>query len=74
MIVEGGVGLDVFIKFLKRILIGAKRKIFLIVGSGAAHKSKKTKPFVESQKRNLSYSICLHIHRNLIQMNLYGII
>jgi transposase len=53
MIVEGGVGSDVFIKFLKRLLIGAKRKIFLIVDNGSAHKSKKTKAFVESQKHKL---------------------
>ncbi len=53
MIVEGGVGSDVFIMFLKRHSIGLKRRIFLIVDSGAAHKSKKTRAFVESQKNKL---------------------
>ena len=53
MTVEGGVDSEVFIKFLKRLLVGAKRKIFLIVDNGASHKSKKTKEFVESQKDKL---------------------
>lgn len=47
MITEGGVNSDVFISFLKRLITGAKRKIFLIVDSGPAHKSKKTRAFVE---------------------------
>jgi len=50
MVVEGGVDSEVFIKFLKRLLTGAKRKIFLIVDNGASHKSKKTREFVDSQK------------------------
>ncbi len=44
----GGVNADVFIEFLKRLLIGAKRKIFLIVDRGPAHRAKKTKAFVET--------------------------
>jgi transposase len=50
MVVEGGVDSEVFIKFLKRLLTGAKRKIFLIVDNGASHKSKKAREFVDSQK------------------------
>ena len=53
MVVEGGVDSEVFIKFLKRLLTGANRKIFLIVDNGTAHKSKKTREFVESQKEQL---------------------
>src|ERR1700676_1931198 len=45
---SGGVNADVFIEFLKRLLIGAKRKIFLIVDRGPAHRPKKTKAFVEA--------------------------
>ena len=44
----GGVNADVFIEFLKRLLVGAKRKIFLIVDRGPAHRAKKTKAFVET--------------------------
>src|SRR5471030_3242 len=44
---SGGVNSDVFIEFLKRLLIGAKRSIFLIVDRGPAHRAKKTKAFVE---------------------------
>ena len=45
---KGGVEADVFIEFLKRLAIGAKRAIFLIVDRGPAHIAKKTKAFVES--------------------------
>src|ERR1700683_4464574 len=45
---SGGVNADVFIEFLTRLLIGAKRKIFLIVDRGPAHRAKKTKAFVET--------------------------
>lgn len=48
MVVEGGVNSGVFIQFLKRLISGAKRKIFLIVDNGSAHKSKKTKEFIAS--------------------------
>src|SRR5690606_23323063 len=39
---------DLFLEFLKRLLHGAKRKIFLIVDGLAVHKAKKVKAFVES--------------------------
>jgi transposase len=45
---KGGVGADVFIEFLKRLLVGANHTIFLIVDRGPAHRAKKTKAFVES--------------------------
>jgi hypothetical protein len=37
---------DVFIEFLKRLLIGETRKVFLIVDRGPAHRAKKTKACV----------------------------
>src|ERR1700757_667345 len=45
---KGGVNAEVFIAFLKRLLVGAKHTIFLIVDRGPAHRAKKTKAFVES--------------------------
>lgn len=48
MVIEGGVNSAVFIRFLKRLIAGAKRKIFLIVDNGPSHVSKKTKTFVSS--------------------------
>ena len=45
---SGGVNADVFIEFLKRLLPGEKRRIFLIVDRGPAHRAKKTKAFVET--------------------------
>jgi transposase len=45
---KGGVNAEVFIEFLKRLMIGSKNKIFLIVDRGPAHLAKKTKTFVAS--------------------------
>lgn len=50
---KGGVGASVFIEFLKRLLVSAKRPIFLIVDNGSAHRAKKTKAFVETLGRKL---------------------
>lgn len=54
---KGGVNAEVFIDFLKRLVAGAKRMIFLIVDRGPAHRAKKTKAFVEtiSDKLRLFY-------------------
>ena len=43
---KGGVNADVFIEFLRRLMVGCKNKIFLIVDRGPAHVAKKTKAFV----------------------------
>jgi transposase len=43
---KGGVNVVVFIEFLRRLLVGCKSKIFLIVDRGPAHVAKKTKAFV----------------------------
>jgi transposase len=45
---KGGVNAEVFIEFLKRMMTGVKRTIFLIVDRGPAHIAKKTKTFVAS--------------------------
>jgi transposase len=45
---KGGVNADVFIEFLRRLMVGSKNKIFLIVDRGPAHVAKKTKAFVGS--------------------------
>ena len=50
---KGGVNAAVFIEFLKRLLIGARKPIFLIVDRGPAHIAKKTKAFVETLRGNL---------------------
>jgi transposase len=44
----GGVNAAVFIEFLKRLLVGAKRAIFLVVDRGPAHVAKTTRAFVDS--------------------------
>jgi transposase len=54
MIIEdGSVNADAFIEFIKRLLVAAKRKIFLIVDGGPAHRAKKTKAFVEGLQGKL---------------------
>jgi transposase len=53
MVVEGSVGAKVFVEFLKRLLVGAKKKVFLIVDGYPAHRAKVTKQFVESTKGKL---------------------
>jgi hypothetical protein len=45
---KGGVNAAVFIEFLKRLITGATRAIFLIVDRGSARIAKKTKAFVGS--------------------------
>jgi transposase len=45
---KGSVNSAVFIEFLKRLMVGAKKPIYLIVDGASAHKSKKTKAFVKS--------------------------
>jgi len=50
---KGGVNADVFIEFIKRLLIGCENKIFLIVDRGPAHIAKKTKEFVASLEGRL---------------------
>jgi transposase len=45
---KGGVNADVFIEFLRRLMVGSKNSIFLIVDRGPAHVAKKTKAFVAS--------------------------
>ena len=45
---KGGVNAAVFIEFLKRLIAGAKRTIFLIADRGPAHRAKKTQALVES--------------------------
>ena len=50
---QGGVNADVFIEFLKRLIAGAERVIFLIVDRGPAHIARKTRAFVESLNGSL---------------------
>src|ERR1700675_2234964 len=50
---QGGVNAAVFIEFLKRLIAGAGRVIFLIVDRGPAHIARKTRAFVESLNGSL---------------------
>jgi len=53
MIVQGGVGANVFIEFIKRLIQGSKRMIFLIVDGHPAHKAIIVKNFIESNKNKI---------------------
>lgn len=48
MVVEGSISSSIFIEFMKRLLVGSKKKIFLIVDGHPTHRSKKVKEFVTS--------------------------
>jgi transposase len=48
MVTKGGVGADAFIEFLKRLMHGVKRPIYLIVDGHPSHRAKMTTRFVES--------------------------
>jgi transposase len=50
MVVEGTVTAGVFIEFMKRLLRGSRRKIFLIVDGHPTHRSKLAKKFIASMK------------------------
>lgn len=50
MLHEGSVNAGVFLAFLKRLMIGAKRPVFLVVDGHPIHKAKKVKEYVETQK------------------------
>ena len=54
MLHEGTVTATVFKRFLQRLLIGAKRPIFLIVDGHPTHKAKLVKSFVESTAQPVS--------------------
>lgn len=48
MVVRGGVGARVFIDFLKRLMHGRRRKVFLIVDGHPSHRSKTARRYVDS--------------------------
>ena len=50
---KGGVNAAVFIEFLKRLILGSTKPVYLIVDRGPAHIAKKTKAFVESLGKKL---------------------
>ena len=66
---KGGVNAAVFIEFLKRLMAGAKRAIFLIVDRGPAHIAKKTRAFVDSQPADCGCFFCRPIRPTAIQTN-----
>ena len=48
MVVKGGVGAQVFIQFLKRLMHGRRRPVYLIVDGHPAHRAKLVKAYIES--------------------------
>ena len=69
---KGGVNADVFIEFLKRLMVGATHPIFLIVDRGPAHRAKKTNAFVETLGGKLRLFFLPPYSRIEIQMNWCG--
>ena len=48
MVIKGGVGAKVFIGFLKRLMQGQRRPVYLIVDGHPSHRAKAVKTYVES--------------------------
>ena len=53
MIVEGSVGAATFIEFMKRLLVGATKPVYLIVDGHPSHKAKMVKQWLETQEGKL---------------------
>jgi transposase len=68
----GGVNADVFIDFLKRLLIGATRKSFLIVDRVPLIAQRRPKPLLKRSAAVCGYFICRLIRQTGILMNWYG--
>ena len=54
MVVKGGVGAKVFIGFLKRLMHGQRRPVYLIVDGHPSHRAKAVKEYVESLQGRLT--------------------
>lgn len=52
-VMSGRFNASAFIEFLKRLVVGRERKIFLVVDGHSSHHAKKTKQFVETIKDRL---------------------
>lgn len=48
MVVRGGVGAKIFIKFLSRLMHGRRRPAFLIVDGHPSHRAKVVQKYIES--------------------------
>ncbi len=48
MVVKGGVGASVFIRFLKRLMHGQRRPVYLIVDGHPSHRAKAVKSYLET--------------------------
>ena len=53
MVVKGGVGAKVFIGFLKRLMHGQRRPVYLIVDGHPSHRAKAVKEYVDSLEGRL---------------------
>ena len=53
MLNEGTVTADVFVEFLRRLLVGMDKPVFLVVDGHPVHKSKTVREFVEMQNGRL---------------------
>lgn len=53
MVYKGAMNIDLFIKFLGRLIKDSKRKIFLIVDNLRTHHSKKVRQWVEKHKQEI---------------------
>ena len=57
MLQDGSVSAEVFREFLKRLMMGAKQPVFLVVDGHPIHKAKLVKDFVAAQNGKLKLFI-----------------
>jgi transposase len=69
---KGGVNADVFIEFLKRLMIGSRNKVFLIVDRGPAHLRRKPRHLSPVSAASCGCFIFRHIRRTETPMNWCG--
>lgn len=72
MLAEGTINATVFREFLKRLIAGMQRKVFLIVDGHPMHKAKLAKQFLAAHAKQIELFFCRLMHQSSTQTNLPG--
>lgn len=72
MVTRKRIEASVFVEFLKRLMHGWGKSIFLIVDGHPTHKARLVKTFLERMKGKLRLFTSLPTHQNSILMNMFG--
>jgi len=72
MLTQRTVTAVIFREFLKRLMIGTNKPVFVIVDGPHTHQAKLVKNTLSHSTEDSSSSFCHHTHLILIQMRHYG--